>query len=193
MISLQHIPPMLTALEIKTLYKNWNENSWKTLAERNIRLAIKVANSFKNTGIEDEDLFGIACVSLTMAAKQFDPTKGVAFSTYSFNAMRYGIIQEIKRRKKRSCYEESLEKEISVKDDEIELKEMIVGSEDFSDQLVLSSVIEKAIGSLKSRDKEIIVKVLQGYTQTDIGKAFGVSQAYVSRVLKKLKKQVVAI
>lgn len=89
----------MTMVEKEKLYKDWNTESWKVLVERNMRLAVNIANSFSNTEIEDDDLLSIALYGLVKAAKKFNPLFGYEFSTFSIPVIRNEILHELRKRK----------------------------------------------------------------------------------------------
>lgn len=61
--------------------------------EKNMGLVHSLANRFRNRGIEYEELFSAGCVGLVKAAKGFDESRGLQFSTYAVPV----ILGEIKR------------------------------------------------------------------------------------------------
>ncbi len=61
--------------------------------EKNFGLVHSLANRFRNRGIEYEELFSAGCVGLVKAAKGFDESRGLQFSTYAVPV----ILGEIKR------------------------------------------------------------------------------------------------
>ncbi len=63
------------------------------LASENMRLVSSLCKRFTGKGIEYDDLFGAGCVGLCKAAKGFDETRGIMFSTYAVPV----ILGEIKR------------------------------------------------------------------------------------------------
>ncbi len=64
-----------------------------TIVESNLGLVHSCANRFRGRGVEYEDLFQAGCLGLVKAAKNFDSSKGFAFSTYAVPV----ILGEIKR------------------------------------------------------------------------------------------------
>lgn len=62
-------------------------------AEKNLGLVHLCANRLKGRGIEYEDLYSAGCIGLVKAAKAFDDTRGVQFSTYAVPV----ILGEMKR------------------------------------------------------------------------------------------------
>ena len=63
------------------------------LVSSNLRLVSSLSSRFIGRGIEYDDLFSAGCVGLVKAAKGFDDTRGVMFSTYAVPV----ILGEIKR------------------------------------------------------------------------------------------------
>ena len=63
------------------------------LVSSNLRLVSSLCSRFIGRGIEYDDLFSAGCVGLVKAAKGFDDTRGVMFSTYAVPV----ILGEIKR------------------------------------------------------------------------------------------------
>ena len=54
----------------------------QTLIEGNLRLVLSVIQRFDKRGESADDLFQVGCIGLMKAIVNFDPTKGVRFSTY---------------------------------------------------------------------------------------------------------------
>ena len=52
------------------------------LIEGNLRLVLSVIQRFEKRGESPDDLFQVGCIGLMKAIQNFDPTKGVRFSTY---------------------------------------------------------------------------------------------------------------
>lgn len=65
----------------------------KPAAEEHLGLVHLCANRFRNRGIAYEDLYSAGCEGLVKAAKAFDCSRGVQFSTYAVPV----ILGEIKR------------------------------------------------------------------------------------------------
>jgi RNA polymerase sporulation-specific sigma factor len=62
-------------------------------AERNMGLVHALANRFRGRGIEYEELVSAGCMGLVKAARGFDESRGLCFSTYAVPV----ILGEIKR------------------------------------------------------------------------------------------------
>ena len=62
--------------------KNGDANARQELIEGNLRLVLSVIQRFEKRGECPDDLFQVGCIGLMKAIANFDPTKGVRFSTY---------------------------------------------------------------------------------------------------------------
>lgn len=69
------------------------KEKFQARAEENLGLVHLCANRFRGKGIEYDDLYGAGCMGLVKAARAFDETRGVKFSTYAVPV----ILGEIKR------------------------------------------------------------------------------------------------
>jgi len=62
--------------------KKGDANARQELIEGNLRLVLSVIQRFEKRGECPDDLFQVGCIGLMKAISNFDPTKGVRFSTY---------------------------------------------------------------------------------------------------------------
>lgn len=69
------------------------DNTNAAFIEENLGLVHLCANRFRGKGIEYEDMYSAGCIGLLKAAKAFDESRGVRFSTYAVPV----ILGEIKR------------------------------------------------------------------------------------------------
>lgn len=189
------LPDTLTKEEYENIIKDWNEENKKKLIEGNMRLAIRIANSFHNTKIDQEDLWSIAFLGLIKAANAFDPYRGIKFTTYMTTVIKNEIKLEIKSEKMNVAAEDSLDdvKAISYVDGcEILLSDTIVGSEfdeEYKQYKIINEVMRR-LQKMDERNKKIIMLMLKGRKQEAIGQDINLSQAMVSRIIKLFKKDV---
>lgn len=185
------LPEQMTREEKEKLYKDWTVESWKVLVERNMRLAVNIANSFSNTEIEDDDLLSIALYGLVNAAKKFNPLLGYEFSTFSIPVMRNEILMELRKIKKHPYPKESPNDKVFNSEGEcyekgetlqspIDIESFMLGEELIE---ILTSVIRKE----NERNQKVILLYLNGKTQDDISHSVCISQSYVSKIIKKFQ------
>lgn len=186
------VPEPMTKDELEELYRNWNPESWKVLAERNIRLAIRIANSFSNTGIEEEELLSIAFLGLVKSAKKFEPSFGYKFATFSSVLIKNEILMELKKRRIHPYPKESID-EVSVNEngDSLCIREWLADRIDIENVILyeeLLSILLTTIQTESERNQEIIRMFFLQNSQKEIGSRFGISQSYVSKIIKRFKK-----
>lgn len=68
------------------------------LVEENMALVTHTIRKYfpefiNNTNIEYEDIFQVGCIALCKAAKRFDPTKNIQFSTYAVHTIRGELLK----------------------------------------------------------------------------------------------------
>lgn len=189
------IPKTITTEEYENIIENWNEDSKKRLIEGNMRLAIKIANSFSNTRIDQDDLWSIAFIGLIRAADTFDPHKGVKFTAYMTTVIKNEIRLELRKVVKERV-EVSLESVLlsdEMTGDDILLKDTIVGSE-FEEEYRQYQIVNEVMRGLlevNERDRKILMLRMSGYRQEVIADVMNTAQSTISRIVKLFKKEIV--
>lgn len=72
---------------------NENKKTVDSLVENNTRLVWNIVKRFYGRGYDAEDLYQTGCVGLVKAAKKFDPSLGLQFSTYAVPVITGEILQ----------------------------------------------------------------------------------------------------
>ena len=171
------------------------KNAKEILIERNMRLVAHVVKKYQNVDEDAEDLISIGCIGLIKAIETFDVKKG-RLATYACRCIDNEILMML-RNKKKSSREVSLYEPIGQdkEGNEIHLLDILEQDQrDIVEEMELQSVKSRLLygiaHSLTEREKEIIILRygLLGaseQTQSEIGKIFGISRSYVSRIEKK--------
>lgn len=137
----------------------------------------------------DEDLFATGLVGIVKATNKFDAEKGFAFSTYATQIVRNEILQLF--RKKRIVPRFSLDEPCRSKDGvEVSYAEIIADDRRFDEEIIESVKFESVIKSLNEREKRIIFLKMDGEKQDEIANMCGISQAQVSRIIKKVREKI---
>ena len=138
-----------------------------------------------NLNILDEDLFVTGILGLVKAVNTFDFDKGFAFSTYAAMCIKNEILMTL--RKKRVPIAFSLDDNANLGNgEEVTYLEMIACDRKFEEEVIANRLFSEFQISLSSREKRIIELYLNEKTQREIAEILGISQANVSRILKKL-------
>lgn len=136
-----------------------------------------------------DDLYQICWIACLRAIKVFDITKGVCFTTFLGRCMRNELLMYYRKIQKHAKVI-SLESIVSEDTDGhiLELQEILGSTELDSDLKAngLEVTINEYINNQTDRDKDILIRyILKEETQKTIAASIGVSQSYVSRIIKK--------
>lgn len=198
----ESLPPPLSKEEeaeaIKRLAEGDDEAKTK-LIEHNLRLVVYIARRFENTGASLEDLISIGAIGLIKAVNTFSAERSIKLATYASRCIENEILMYL-RKANRIRAEVSLDEPLNVDRDGNELKlSDVLGTDDD----VVSKDIEaetdrallrEAMSRLGPRERAIIelrygLKDGSEYTQKQVADMLGISQSYISRLEKRIMKQ----
>lgn len=192
-----HAPKPLSKEEIEECfreYKKGNQEAREKIISHNIRLVYYIVfKQFSNIK-EKDDLVQIGCFALIKAVDSYEIEKGILFPTYATRCIYNEILMLLKKNKK-NITNVSLEDAITESDDgelrlENILKDINVHFEEDCEKKELFKKINEIVDSLSERDRMIVeltfgFKNNKVYTQYEISKITGISQPYVSRIIRK--------
>ena len=198
----QLLPPLSKEEELKYLIKTkeGDMDARNKLIEHNLRLVVFLAKKFEGTGYDLEDLVSIGTIGLIKGINTYKIDKNIKLATYSSRCISNEILMFL-RKNKRLQNEISLEDTLNYDNEGNALSlEDILGTEiDIVDKEYESmndkELLEQEIAKLPSRDKEIMIKRygLDGkeeLTQKEVASILGISQSYISRIEKKVIKEI---
>src|SRR5690625_3025001 len=176
-----------------------DESARATLIEHNLRLVVYIARKFENTGIHIEDLISIGSIGLIKAVNTFNPEKNIKLATYASRCIENEILMYL-RKSSRLKSEVSLDEPLNVDWDGNELLlSDVLGTDDdiITKNLELKvdkQLLVQALSTLKGREKKIMELRFgligkESKTQKDVADMLGISQSYISRLEKKIIKQ----
>ena len=169
------------------------------LIERNLRLVVYIARKFETTGIGIEDLVSIGTMGLIKAIGSFRTEKNIKLATYASRCIENEILMYIRKRSASRC-EISLDEPLNVDWDGNELLlSDVLGSDENLVGLQLEQAAERAtlrrsVEQLAPRERQIMelrFGLLDGVerTQKEVADAIGISQSYISRLEKRIIRQ----
>ena len=169
------------------------------LIEHNLRLVVYIARKFENTGIGIEDLISIGTIGLIKAVNSFNIEKKIKLATYASRCIENEILMVLRRTNKLRS-EISFDEPLNTDWDGNELLlSDIMGTEPDLVSRELDSDVEKqmlhgAIRRLGNREKRIVnlrYGLFDGaeHTQKEVADMMGISQSYISRLEKRIIKQ----
>lgn len=171
------------------------------LVEENIWLVTYVMNKYFGSGVMihnelRDDIFQEASIGLFKAAKSFDESKGIKFSTYASKVIsnwisRYFTRYIYKHYRNGIISLESNVYESYENEGELSIKDFLEIEESGYEEIAIMSAIKETSGSIKDIEKIVDLR-LQGYLQREIGKKLEISQVQISRRLKRLENKLKA-
>lgn len=136
----------------------------------------------------DEDLFSMGIVGVVKAVNTFNPDKGFALSTYAKTIIRNEILMTF--RKKRITPVFSLDEPYQLENGKsVDFSEMIADSSRFEEEVIADIQMERMLSTLSDREKKIVSLSVDGKTQREIAEILGLSQSYISRIMKSIYKK----
>lgn len=170
----------------------------ETLIVHNLRLVVYIAKKFESTGINVEDLISIGTIGLIKAVNTFSPEKKIKLATYASRCIENEILMFL--RKNTQCKNDiSIDEPLNIDWDGNELLlSDILGTESDSVNKNIELEVEKdilklCISRLEQREKNIMEMRfgLSGgreMTQKEVADTIGISQSYISRLEKRIIK-----
>ncbi len=199
------LPPPLEAERenevISDLGTEYEDAAKSILIEHNLRLVVYIAKKFDNTGVGVEDLISIGTIGLIKSINTFNPEKNIKLATYASRCIENEILMYLRRNNK-TRLEVSIDEPLNVDWDgnELLLSDILGTDEDVIyrdiEIEVEKKLLMKAIDKLSEREKTIINLRFglntpdgQELTQKEVAALLGISQSYISRLEKKIMKQ----
>lgn len=186
---------------IQFLGTGQKEKAKSVLIEHNLRLVVYIAKKFDNTGVGVEDLISIGTIGLIKSINTYNPEKNIKLATYASRCIENEILMYLRRNSK-TRLEVSIDEPLNVDWDgnELLLSDILGTEEDIIykdlETEVEKKLLEKAIKKLSPREQTIIelrfgLKCPDGQemTQKEVASLLGISQSYISRLEKKIMKQ----
>ena len=197
-------PPLEMEKESKVisdLGTEYDDEAKAILIEHNLRLVVYIAKKFDNTGVGVEDLISIGTIGLIKSINTFKPDKNIKLATYASRCIENEILMYLRRNNKTKL-EVSIDEPLNVDWDgnELLLSDILGTDEDVIYRDIENEVERKllmgAISKLSEREKKIInlrfglgTRDGQEMTQKEVASLLGISQSYISRLEKKIMRQ----
>ena len=186
---------------IRGLGTEKKEGAKAILIEHNLRLVVYIAKKFDNTGVGVEDLISIGTIGLIKSINTYNPEKNIKLATYASRCIENEILMYLRHNSKTKL-EVSIDEPLNVDLDgnELLLSDILGTDEDVIyrdlENQVERKLLKKAIRKLSPREQTIInlrfgLETPDGkeMTQKEVAEYIGISQSYISRLEKKIMKQ----
>ena len=171
----------------------------ETLITHNLRLVVYIARKFESTGIGIEDLISIGTIGLIKAVNTLCPARNIKLATYASRCIENEILMHLRRNNKTKM-EVSIDEPLNVDWDGNELLlSDILGTEGDTvnrrlEQEVECNSLRALVNNLGEREQRIM-RLRFGLdggrerTQKEVADIIGISQSYISRLEKKIIRQ----
>ena len=194
------LPPPLEEETEEYLLLNISDSSARDiLIEHNLRLVVYIAKRFENTGVGIEELISTGTVGLIKAISTFNADKNIKLATYASRCIENEILMFIRKNSSKRR-EVSIDEPLSTDWDGNELLlSDVLGSDNESVYSDIEDDEEKrilrcAVKTLSARER-VIVEMRYGLidgnelTQKEVADRLGISQSYISRIEKKIMRE----
>ncbi|MGN0678623.1 MAG: sigma-70 family RNA polymerase sigma factor, partial [Oscillospiraceae bacterium] len=175
------------------------EKGREMLIVHNLRLVVYIAKKFENTGIWLEDLVSIGTVGLIKAVNTFSKDKNIKLATYASRCIENEILMYL-RKYSQYRYDISIDEPLNVDWDGNELLlSDVLGTDSDSvnahlEEEVEHQLLHEAVSHLGERERKIMemrfgLNGCKEKTQKEVADEIGISQSYISRLEKRIIKQ----
>lgn len=197
----EKLPPPLSKEDEANAFRLLNENNpsaRETLIVHNLRLVVYIAKKFEATGTGLEDLISIGTIGLIKAVNTFKPDKNIKLATYASRCIENEILMFL-RKSSQYRNEVSIDEPLNIDWDgnELLLSDILGTDDDIVSRGIETeaerSMIREVVDELKGREKQIMQMrfgLLDGKekTQKEVADIIGISQSYISRLEKRIIK-----
>ena len=197
-----NLPAPLTREQEGAIFLRLEEGDPKAkeiLITHNLRLVVYIARKFESTGIGIEDLIYIGTIGLIKAVNTFCPARNIKLATYASRCIENEILMYLRKIQNQKT-EVSIDEPLNVDWDGNELLlSDILGTDSDTvnrdlEQEVERSALRALVSGLGEREQRIM-RLRFGLdggherTQKEVADIIGISQSYISRLEKKIIRQ----
>lgn len=201
--SSEKLPPPLSREEEQAafaLLKTDRAAACETLIVHNLRLVVYIAKKYESPCCTGEDMISIGTIGLIKAVRSFDPSKNIKLATYASRCIENEILMFMRKTSRLSA-EISLDEPLNTDRDgnELLLSDMISSDEESAAEKLGHECERRAlmeeISRLSPRERQIMelrfgLNGGRELTQKEAADRIGISQSYISRLEKKIIKQI---
>lgn len=145
-----------------------------------------------NTMFDYEELYQESLIVFWKAYESYDVKKEIAFATYAGKAIELRMMAYWRNNHNKINRTESLNAEITYKDDGSNLTLMDTLRADVSD-VDIKIDMEDALSKANSANVKIMQAYISGFSQTELSKLIGIKQSLISRRISRVRKEIHSI
>ena len=196
------LPPPLTKEQENEMMQriiSGDNSAREKLIVHNLRLVVYIAKKFETPSASSEDLISIGTIGLIKAVKTFSPERNIKLATYASRCIENEILMYM-RKSSQLKNEVSIDEPLNTDWDGNELLLCdVLGSDPDTVNIDLENEIDRylvldAVSKLNERECMIMelrfgLNGKKEHTQKQVADELGISQSYISRLEKKIIKQ----
>lgn len=169
------------------------------LITHNLRLVVYIAKKFESSTAGVEDMISIGTIGLIKAVNTFEPGKNIKLATYASRCIENEILMYLRKSSNRR-QEASIDEPLNIDGDgnELLLSDVLSSEADQVGQRLEQDAerasLRRSVEQLSPRERQIMelrFGLLDGVerTQKEVADAIGISQSYISRLEKRIIRQ----
>ena len=196
------LPPPLTPEEEKVLLARMADGDSAArdeLITHNLRLVVYLAKKYEGSGVPSEDMVSIGTIGLIKAVNTFTPERSIKLATYASRCIGNEILMYLRKSSNRR-QEASIDEPLNIDGDgnELLLSDVLSSEENQVGQRLEQDAerasLRRSVEQLSPRERQIMelrFGLLDGVerTQKEVADAIGISQSYISRLEKRIIRQ----
>lgn len=159
------------------------------LAREHQKLVFFVANRFRSSGQELDELVGEAQVGMVKAFNRYEKDSGIKFTTFAVRCMENEILRLIRsantKMRKGTVY--SLESTVFRN---IRIEDILPVPESDVDWKTVNDAVNRVLANRSSRDRDIYRMLMKGEKQRVIGGEHNLTQNRVSKIFIEINEQI---
>ena len=166
------------------------------LITHNLRLVVYLSRKFESSGVPPEDLVSIGTIGLIKAVNTFTPGRNIKLATYASRCIGNEILMYLRKTSNRR-QEASIDEPLNMDSDGNELLlSDVLGTDENQvgqrlEQDAERAVLRQSVARLSDRERQIMelrFGLVDGVerTQKEAADAIGISQSYISRLEKRI-------
>ena len=171
----------------------------QAMIEGNLRLVVYLAKKYEGSGVPSEDMVSIGTIGLIKAVNTFTPERSIKLATYASRCIGNEILMYLRKSSNRR-QEASIDEPLNIDGDgnELLLSDVLSSEENQVGQRLEQDAerasLRRSVEQLSPRERQIMelrFGLVDGveHTQKEAADALGISQSYISRLEKRIIRQ----
>lgn len=171
---------MMTFDEVREQFKPM---VWKMMKQAN--------NKFVFNAVEEEDFMQIMEIELWRAYEQYEPERGLCFTTYLYPKMQKGIRNATYHKYSLKNQGVSVSMNAPMGDDDLKFEDMIASEEDDMNNMEMNDLTQIIRSNVSEKEEELLMILLdkQSYSVQDYATKHNITRQAANQRVNKLKKK----